>query len=321
MVGLHRCGVIVVAVGGRFSDRSVGDEHQVVLGEVDGLRLAVLGEMNRPGKSGRRAGAQLDVVDLGVVDEGDAVVLEVGNERFDERLVLVVAREPQRGQVRQGRDVVDESQRVAPHLEGAGPRLEGEHRRPVEPEVGLEELLAEDFVNPLVLQVLLAGEDQLHEFFGRPTCQCEVLDVVDLLAAVLQRTSRIGGGVDLVDPVHVVENRRVLVLERGHGLEQIPQGLEVGLHLASTTDDEALVLVEDAVHAAAGQSEFLEDGDLVPGQLRVADQKCRPGQRCEPGTDKIRFLPIYVGRLEWTTECLEIAITPVHALYPFRSSG
>lgn len=62
-------------------------------------------------------------------------------------------------------------------------------------------------------------------------------------------------------------------------------------HLAAATDDETLMFVEYTVHAAARQSELLEDGDIPAGQLRIAYQKSRASKGGEPRPTKYAFFP------------------------------
>src|SRR5262245_60717206 len=47
-------------------------------------------------------------------------------------------------------------------LEGGMPFLEGERGAPKEPEIALEEILAHDFVDALVLHLLMGGEEHPH---------------------------------------------------------------------------------------------------------------------------------------------------------------
>ena len=82
-------------------------------------------------------------------------------QREHERLVLVVPRELEGREVGHAADVMDEAMEVELHLERAVPLLEGEHRPPVQPEVALQEVLAEDLVDPLALHLLARGEEHL----------------------------------------------------------------------------------------------------------------------------------------------------------------
>ena len=87
------------------------------------------------------ANREIDVLHLHVVVELHAEAFQILDHRQNHRLVLVVAGEPQRAEVRQSADMVDVAADVQLHLQRAMPVLEGEHGAPVEPEVGVEHLI------------------------------------------------------------------------------------------------------------------------------------------------------------------------------------
>ena len=63
------------------------------------------------------------------------------------------------------------------------------------------------------------------------------------------------------------------------------------LHLASAADNETLVLFEDAVHAAARQRKLLQDRDLLPRHVRVADQERCAARLASPEPTNQAALP------------------------------
>ena len=64
--------------------------------------------------------------------------------------VLVEASELDGAEIHHPTEVLDEALHVELHLQGAVPGRDGEHRQPIHPEVALEELLAHEFIEPLV---------------------------------------------------------------------------------------------------------------------------------------------------------------------------
>ena len=100
-------------------------------------------------------------------------------------LILVVLGEAQSREVGQTADVVDIPLDIQLHLQGAVPVLEGEHGPPVQPEVGVEHLIVEEIGDALVLQILIGGEEQLHDLHGALVGDVELAIGVGVLAAVL----------------------------------------------------------------------------------------------------------------------------------------
>ena len=184
--------------GGILHATAVGDEHQIVLGQIDVDGFAVgSGDIDTCGLlAGLRtervarehaglclceedlvlpytgvptyrpiatADGELHVLHLRVVVELHVMAFQVGDHRQNHRLVLVVAGESQRAEVRQASDVVDVALDVQFHLQSAVPVLEGEHGAPIEPEVGIEHLVVEEVGDFLAIQFLVGGEEQLHD--------------------------------------------------------------------------------------------------------------------------------------------------------------
>ena len=144
-LGVVGRGGVLAAHRGVLHAAAVGDEHEIVLGEVDGLASCRRGGRRcawRP--CGRALQSNSTFVDLHAEVELHAEALEVLDHRQDHGLILVVLREAQRREVGQSADVVDIALDIELHLQRAVPVLKGEHRAPVEPEVGIEHLVVEE---------------------------------------------------------------------------------------------------------------------------------------------------------------------------------
>ena len=112
------------------------------------MRVACL----RPGLQ-----SNIHVRDLNAEVELHAVALQVLDHGQDHGLILVVLGEAQRLEVGQTADVVDIALDIELHLQGAVPVFKGEHRAPVEPEVGVQHLVVEEVGDALVLKLLVRG--------------------------------------------------------------------------------------------------------------------------------------------------------------------
>ena len=141
---------VVVPPRGVFDRRAVGNEDEVVLGDVASSALSALDPLDPASDLAFRGDVEHDVGDLRVVHNRDALLLEPLDEREDQRVVLVEASELDGAEIRHPTEVLDEAVHVELHLQGAVPGPDGEHRQPIHPEVAGEELLAHEFLEPPV---------------------------------------------------------------------------------------------------------------------------------------------------------------------------
>ena len=145
----------LVAIAGGVGAAAVGDEHQIIFNEVNGLLLAVLDIDDLLCDLLIALIFNNDVLDIHAVLDLYAVRLQIFHQRQDHALVLVVFGKAQGTEIGQPVDVMDIPAQIPLHLQRAGPALEREHRLPVEPEVGAPEGVRQDLGDFLVLQVLL----------------------------------------------------------------------------------------------------------------------------------------------------------------------
>ena len=240
-----RRGLGLRADGSALDATAVGDEHEVVLSEVDDRLLAVRAGHDAGGDllyhravgialemrlldaldgvlpgaghgalgSSAAADGKADVLHLRVEVELHARLLKVGHHGQNHGLVLVVACEAQRGEVRQAGDMVDVALDVQLHLEGGMPVLKGEHGAPVHPEVGVQHLVVEEVGDGLVVEVLVRREEEPHDLHRRLVRQAELAVGVGILAALLGGSAQREVGVFLVEPVVLVEHRDAGILD------------------------------------------------------------------------------------------------------------
>ena len=242
-----------------------------------------------------------------------AVRLEVVHQRQDHRLVLVVAREAQCGEVRQAADVVDEAVDVAVHLERRLPVFEREHGAPVQPEVRIEHLIVEVVGDLLVRKFLFRRQIKLEDLHDGLVGEAELPVRVRVLATALRGAALRIVRVFLVEPVVVVEHGHVLVLDARHIAVDVPHDLEMVIHLAAAAHHIAFALDERAVERATRQHVFLEHMDVPARHLRVAHQVERGRERRQTRADDVHALVLDALRLPGMRERFEIACRIVHA--------
>ena len=286
----------LVAVAGGIGAAAVGDEHQIVLNEVDGLLLSVLHIHDLPGDLLVTLGFDDDIPDVHAVLDAHAVGLQIFHQRQDHALILVVFGEAQGAEIGQTVDVVDIAAQIPLHLQSAGPALECEHGLPIQPEVGAPEGVRQHVGDLLVLQILLRRQKQLGQRHGGVLIQLELLVGVGVLTAIHTGTAQRVVGIVLVEPIILIQHGDARRLDRGHIAEGIPHDLEMVVHLAAAAHEEALGHVLAAVAAAAGKLQLFEQMDVLTLHLSVADKIKSRRQPGKAGADDIsRFFVHILG--------------------------
>ena len=305
-------GCLVLGTHGAALDAAaVGDEQQIVLGQVDVGHLACVLHGDRACHLAAALNVELDVRDLGVVVELHAKALQVLDHGQDDGLILVVAGEAQGGKVRQAADVVDIALDIQLHFQCTVPVLKGEHGAPVQPEVGIQHLIVKEVGDLLVLQLFVRGEEQLHDLHSALVGQAELAVGVGVLALLHGSTAKGEVGVLLVQPVILIQHAGALGLQRRDGVQQVPHDLKMVVHLTAAAHDVAdAVLV--AVAGTAGQGLLLEHMDMLALHLAVTHQIAGCGQGCQAGTHDICGFMINALRLFGTCKCFVVATGIVH---------
>ena len=303
--------LVLCADGAALDATAVGDEEQVVLGQRQHPLLALVLHGDGAGLLFAALDLEADVGDLGLILELHAVVFQIGDHGQDDGLILVVAGKAQGGEVGQTADVVDIALEVELHLQCAVPVLEREHGAPVHPEVGAEDLVVEDVGDLLVLQLLVRGEEELHDLHRAPVGDAELAVGVGILAALFGGTAEGLVGVFLVQPVILIQNAGPLRLQRRDGAQQIPHDLEVVVHLAAAAHHIADVVLV-AVAGTAGQRVLLDHMDVVALHLTVADQIAGSGQCRQTRTDDIGRFIVNAFRLFGVCKRFVVATGIIH---------
>jgi hypothetical protein len=103
----------------RRGDRAERDEHLVVGRELDVDMAPGLHADDRQGDGGVRVGREREVEHVGVHDEVDALLAQVGDHRRDDAVLVVAHARTDRVQGIHVADVLDEGVQITPHLLGA----------------------------------------------------------------------------------------------------------------------------------------------------------------------------------------------------------
>ncbi len=201
------------------------------------------------------------------------------------------------------------------------PVLEGEHRAPVQPEVGVEHLVVKDLVDALAIEVLVGLQEEVGDLHGALARQAELVVGVGVLALVLGHAAQRVVGVLFVEPVIVIEHRDVLVLDRGDRAEEVPHAFKVVVHLAAAAHGEAQGWVVPAVAGAAGTRVALEEVHVVAGHLGVADQEHAGGQGCQAGAHDVGRLVLDALGLLGMGKGLVVTCSVVHGVPPSHGWG
>ena len=284
----------LIAIAGGIGAAAVGDEHQVVLDEVNGLLLTVLDIDDLTGDLLVTHGFDDDILHIHAVFDAHTMRLQIFHQRQDHALILVVLGKAQGAEIGQAVDMVDISAQVPLHLQSTGPALEGEHGLPVQPEVGAPEGIRQYIGDLFVLQILFRGHKQLGQRHGRVLIQLELLIGVGVLAAVYAGTAQRIVGVVLIEPIVFIQYGYTGGFDGGHIAEGIPHHLKVVIHFTAAAHIKALGDILAAIAAAAGQVQLFKYMDMFALHLPVAHQIKGGGQTGQAGADDIGRLFIYI---------------------------
>ena len=167
--------------------------------------------------------------------------------------------------------MMDKSLEVQLHLQGAVPGFKGKHGAPVQPEGGTEYFVIEDIFDLLVVEVLIPGEEQLHDLHAAFLAQVELAVCMGILSAVFRCAAEGIVRVMLVQPVILVQYGSSRYLQRRNTVEQIPQALEMVFHLTAATHNIAAERIFNAVACAARNVHGLQNVNVLALHLSVAD--------------------------------------------------
>ncbi len=238
-------------------------------------------------------------------------LLQLMHHREDHGLILIVSRVAQSRIMGQAGDMLDVALDIELHLQRAVPVFKGEHRAPVEPEVGRENLVVEEIGDALILKLLIGRKEQAHDLHRALVADGELAVGMRVLAAVHGRAAEGRIRVFLVEPVVFVQHALTHMLEGRDIVQQIPHDLEMVVHLTAAAHHIADVHLA-AVARAARNRVFFKDVDVLTLHLAVAHEVAGRGQRRKTGADDIRGLAVHAFRLLGMRERFIIAAAVIH---------
>ena len=305
-------GMGLVAIAGGVGAAAVGDEHQIVLDEVDGLLPAVLDIHDLPGDLLAALSFDDDIPDIHAILDMHTVRLQIFHQRQDHAFILVILGEAQGAEIGQAVDVMDIAAQIPFHLQSTGPTLESEHGLPIQPEVCIPEGIGQNIGYLLVLQILFRGHKQLGQGHGGVLVQLELLIRVGILTAVHAGAAQRIVGIVLVEPIILIQNRDARRLDGRNITEGVPHDLKMVVHLTAAPHKEALGDVLAAVAAAACQIQLFKYMDVLALHLSVADQIESGGQAGKAGADDISRFFVHILGLFGMSKGLVSASRVIH---------
>ena len=208
--------------------------------------------------------------------------------------------------------MVDIALQIQLHFQRAVPVFKGEHGAPVQPEVAVEHLVVKDIGDTLVLQLLIGGEEQLHDLHCALIGDIELAVRMGVLAAVDGGAAQRIVGISLVEPIILVQHAHALGFDGGNGVEQIPHHLKMVIHLTAAAHHISDVFKFPAVAGAAGAVFLFQDVNVLALHLAVANQIAGGRQRGKAAANDISRLVIYPLGLTGTGKGFIITAGIIH---------
>ena len=309
--------MILITVDGTLGTASVGDKYQIVLGEKDAFLHAVYLALDSFCHFLAIGNFKDYVGNFSVILEVYASCFQILNHRKDQGLVLVVSREFQSAEIRKSADVMDESLEVELHFQSTVPVFKSKHGPPVQPEGGIKDFVVKNILDGLVVQILILGEEKLHDLHAAFLAQVEFSIGVSVLAAVNGRTAERIVGVMLVQPVILVQNGSARFLKGRNAAEQIPQALEMILHLTAAAHHITSGRIKNTVTGAAGNVHGFQDVNVGAGHLGVADHEAGSCQSSQTASYQVSMLVIHAFRFLRAGKSFVVSVAVVDAFAVF----
>ena len=198
------------------------------------------------------------------------------------------------------------------HLQRAVPVLKGEHGAPVQPEVGVQDLIIEEIGDALIIERFVGGEEQLHDLHGGLIRQTELAVRMGILTLIDRCSAKGVVGIFFVQPIVFIQNTHAFRLNGGDGAEQIPHDLKMVVHFTTAPHDIAHIGILPAITGTAGDRLFLENMNMVALHLAITNQIAGGGQCRQTGADDIGGLVIHTLRLLRTGKCFIVTTGIIH---------
>ena len=140
---------------------------------------------------------------------------------------------------------------------------------------------------------------------------------MSVLAAVNGRTAERIVGVMLVQPVILVQNGSARFLKGRNAAEQIPQTLEMVLHLTAAAHHITSGRIKNTVAGAAGNIHGFQDVNVGAGHLGVADHEAGSCQSSQTASYQVSMLVIHAFRFLRASKSFVVSVAVVDAFAVF----
>src|ERR1700677_269713 len=264
-------------------------EHDVVGGDRDRGRATTQLDIQPVGGQPARRLGEADVLHDGALHEIHLLLLEPGDQRLDEGLVLVELRTENMRHRREVGKQIDEAVQVTPKLDDAVLRQRTHQGRPEQPKLRLEELSREYVSDELTLQRRFGRKRKLGKGeavakgqpVSRPVYRTEV--AVDNVRLVVERML-------LIEREELLCDIDVWVAKGGDRPEQIQRAAEL---LVEDGAGQVVAMLRVAIQKEPAAELVLRliDRDVRAGHVRVADEQRRRRQSGKPAANNMRLHP------------------------------
>ena len=267
--GIKRSRLVLASDGCIFHASAVCDEYKIIFCQRDEFLLAVSCHFDGRCSLLLSLNIELDVINLYAVFEADAKALQILDHRENHGFILVITGEAKRREIRKSSDMMYVSLQITLHLQCGVPVLKCKHRAPVHPEVGVKNLFVEDLIDSLIVQILIRGQIQLHNFLCTLVGESEFLIGMCILSSFLRRAAQGVIRILLIQPVILIQHTDSRRLDRGNRTEQVPHALEMVVHLASAAHHVADIIDIQSIAGTARYLVLLEDMNIASLHLPV----------------------------------------------------
>ena len=289
--------MMLISVNGPFRTASVGHEYQVLLRQKNPLFHAVFPALDGCCNFSAASVLKKYVCHLCVEPEIHSRIFQISLHGKNQGFVLVVPGEFQRAEVRQAADVMKESLKIQLHFQCAVPVFKGKHGSPVQPESGVKHFIVKHVLYGLVIQILVSGHEKLHDFHTALPAQTEFSIRMRILSPLLRGPAERIIGVMLIQPVKLIQHRCARNLQRGNASKQIPQTLEMILHLPSSPHHISAGRVVDSITGSARNIHGFQNMNALSRHLSVTHQKTGRRKGCQSAPHNIRVFLLHALRL------------------------
>ncbi len=180
---------------------------------------------------------KIHIPHLCVVVELHTMIFQILHHRKHHRLVLVVLRKTKRRKIRKAANMMNITLHITLHLQSRLVVLEREHRPPIQPEIRIEHFIVKHIRDLDIVQVFVRRHKQLRDLQRPLVRQTKLLIRMRIFSTIDRRPTQRKIRIILIQPIILIQNRVVLILDRRNRTKQIPHALEMIIHFPAAPHD------------------------------------------------------------------------------------